>query len=129
MDRAAATVPTTTRGGHRRRFRPAGKALRAISLALTRIRTREQAAAWEIRLHEWHQVYGQLINTKTFLKDADTRLAWTPGVLFTYLDDEFEPLAISSTTNWIDGGCNHPIKDLLRRHRGMSDEHRRRATE
>lgn len=133
---------------------PAGKALRAISLALTRIRTREQAAAWEIRLHEWHQVYGQLINTKTFLKDAGTRPAWArtnaswwwtherlrkayrllerltrQGVLFTYLDEEFEPLGISSTTNWIEGGCNHLIKDLLRRHRGMSDEHRRRATE
>jgi hypothetical protein len=54
----------------------AGKALRAISLALTRITTREQATAWEVRLHEWHQVYGHLVTAKTYLRDARVRPAW-----------------------------------------------------
>lgn len=36
----------------------AGKALRALSLALARITTREQAAAWQVTLHDWHQVCG-----------------------------------------------------------------------
>ncbi|WP_166852958.1 IS1249 family transposase, partial [Isoptericola sp. BMS4] len=54
----------------------AGRALRAISLALTRIRTREQATAWEVRLHEWHQVYSDLINAKTYLRQAGARPSW-----------------------------------------------------
>jgi len=50
-------------------------------------------------------------------------------VLFTYLDPDLQALHISSTTNRIEGGTNHPIKDLLRRHRGMTSEHQRRAVE
>ena len=132
----------------------AGKTLRAISLALTTITTRDQAVAWEVRLHEWHQVYGELITAKTYLGDAPTRPSWVrtnpawwwthhrlrrayrllerlmrQAVLFTYLRADFNGLMISSTTNRIEGGCNHPIKDLLRRHRGMTTDHRRRAVE
>ncbi len=132
----------------------AGRALRAISLALTRIRTREQAAAWEVRLHEWHQVYGELINTKSYLRDTRLRPAWARSnatwwwahdrlrrayrllerltrqqVLFTYLRDDLDGLGINSTTNWIEGGRNAGIKDLLRRHRGMTSDHQRRAIE
>jgi len=50
-------------------------------------------------------------------------------VLFTYLDPNVEALVIGSTTNRIEGGTNHPIKDLLRRHRGMTSDHQRRAVE
>lgn len=132
----------------------AGKALRAISLALTRIRTREQAAAWEVRLHEWHQVYADLINAKTHLRDARLRPSWAranstwwwthdrlrhayrllerltrQGVLFTYLREDLDGLDISSTTNRIEGAANAGIKDLLRRHRGMTSDHQRRAAE
>lgn len=132
----------------------AARTLRAISLALTRVKTREQATAWEVRLHEWHQVYAEVINEKTHLKDARTRPAWArrnaswwwthdrlrtayrllerltkQDVLFTYLREEFDAMSINATTNRIEGGANHPIKDLLRRHRGMTDDHRRRAVE
>lgn len=132
----------------------AGKALRRLSLDLTRIRTREQAAAWAANLNDWHQVYGDLINAKTYLTDVSVRPStvkatatwwWTHerlrraykllerlvrrGHLFTYLNEEFDELGIHSTTNWIEGGCNHPLKDLLRRHRGMTINHRRRACE
>jgi len=132
----------------------AGKALRGLSLALTRITTQQGAAAWEVRLHEWHQVYADLINAKTYLRDTGQRPAWArrnstwwwthdrlrkayrllerltrQGVLFTYLKPELEGLQISSTTNRIEGGANAGIKDLLRRHRGMTTEHQRRAIE
>ncbi len=50
-------------------------------------------------------------------------------VLFTYLNEDFQALGISSTTNKIEGGVNAPIKDLLRRHRGMTSPHQRRAIE
>jgi len=132
----------------------AGRALRVLSLALTRIHTVEEAARWQVRLHAWHQAYGSLINARTYLKQVDIRPAWArphatwwftherlrkayrllarltrEGVLFTYLEPDLEDLRISSTTNRIEGGTNHPIKDLLRRHRGMTSEHQRRAVE
>ena len=47
--------------------------------------------------------------------------------LFTFLEPEFVGLGISSTTNRIEGGINSPIKDLLKRHRGMPSDHQRRA--
>jgi hypothetical protein len=132
----------------------AGRALRSISLALTRITTREQATAWEVRLHAWHQVYGDLINTKTYLRDARQRPSWARAnatwwwthdrlrkayrllerltrqqVLFTYLREDLDALAINATTNRIEGGRNAGIKDILRRHRGMTSDHQRRAIE
>lgn len=132
----------------------AGKSLRALSLALTRIRTAEEATTWQVKLHAWHQVYAELINAKTYLKDTGIRPAgtragatwwWTherlrkayqllarlvrQGTLFTYLNPDLASLKISSTTNRIEGGSNHPIKDLLRLHRGMSSSHQRRAVE
>ncbi len=132
----------------------AGKALRALSLELTRLTTEEQAATWSVKLHDWHQVYGPLIGEKTYLKQARVRPLgvsrnatwwWThgrlrkayrllarlvgQGVLFTYLDEEFDGLAINSTTNTIEGGTNAGIKRLLRHHRGMPADHRRRACE
>ncbi|QAY63708.1 hypothetical protein ET495_11140 [Xylanimonas allomyrinae] len=50
-------------------------------------------------------------------------------MLFTHLREDLDGLTIHSTTNRIEGGCNHPVKDLLRRHRGMTDAHRRRAAQ
>lgn len=132
----------------------AAKSLRVLSLSLTRIRTVEQAAGWQTQLHNWHQVYAPLINTKTTLKTAGIRPAgiranatwwWThlrlrkayqllerlarQGVLFTYLDPDLAGLGICSTTNRIEGGANHPIKELLRLHRGMTSDHQRRTAE
>ena len=132
----------------------AGRSLRVLSLALTRIRTIEEAGRWQVNLNAWHQAYGPLINTRTYLKQVDIRPAWArphatwwwthdrlrkayqllarltrQGVLFTYLDPNLEALVIGSTTNRIEGGTNHPIKDLLRRHRGMTSDHQRRAVE
>lgn len=54
----------------------AGKALRALNLALTRIRTTEEAARWQVKLHAWHQVYAHLVNAKTYLTRAGVRPAW-----------------------------------------------------
>lgn len=132
----------------------AGKALRGLSLALTRIRTADEAIVWQTKLHDWYQVYGALTRHKTHLKDTRVRPTWArahaswwwthdrlrqayqllaklvrQNVLFTYLLPEFEGLGISSTTNRIEGGANHPIKELLRLHRGMTSDHRRRSAE
>ena len=50
-------------------------------------------------------------------------------MLFTYLHPDVAQLRIASTTNRIEGGINAGIRRLLRDHRGLPDEHRRRAVE
>lgn len=51
------------------------------------------------------------------------------GTLFTYLRAEFAGLQIASTTNRIEGGTNAQLRLLLRAHRRMGEEHRKRAIE
>jgi len=133
----------------------AGKAMRKLALSLTKVKTPEDAGQWLIALEAWHQLYGNLINEKTFANSegaqrptwakADSNWWWTHDrlrrawnllhglvkrqQLFTYLNEEFIELKISPTTNRIEGGTNCGIKDLLRRHRGMRSEHQRRAVD
>lgn len=51
------------------------------------------------------------------------------GHLFTFLDPAVQGIGIASTTNQIEGGINAQIRDMLRRHRGMTTTHQRRAVE
>ena len=134
----------------------AGRALRKLSLALTRITTSEEATNWLIHLNAWHSTYESLLKERTYLTASTTapvrarlragqrwwytheRLrkaynvmanAHKAGTLFTYLDPAFSDFKASSTTNQIEGGINAQLRELLRRHRGMSSEHQRRAVQ
>ncbi|QXQ09346.1 IS1249 family transposase [Paeniglutamicibacter sp. Y32M11] len=133
----------------------AGRALRRISLALTRIKTREHATQWMQALQEWHHTFGDVIKERTYpagpgghrpkgVKPTQTwwythtrlRSAYKllerlvrSGELFTYLEPEFDGLAIASTTNHIEGGVNTQLRALLRGHRGMPPAHAKRAVE
>jgi hypothetical protein len=135
----------------------AGKALWALARSLTRITTSEDAVAWLQNLNDWHAVHGHLTRERTHrnqLVGGRAVPAWIrPGQqwwythdrlrkayrllarlaqrdqLFTYLASEHDGLAISSTTNRIEGGINAGLRDLLRRHRGMPEAHQRRAVE
>jgi len=51
------------------------------------------------------------------------------GTLFTYLRTEHAGLNIAPTTNRIEGGTNAQLRLLLRAHRGMSEDHQKRAIE
>jgi hypothetical protein len=135
----------------------AGKALWTLARGLTRIRTSQEAVAWLQNLNEWHAVYGHMTRERTYrnqLVGGRAMPAWIRpgqqwwythdrlrkayrllaklarrGELFTYLAPEHEGLAISSTTNRIEGGINAGLRELLRRHRGMPEAHQRRAVE
>ncbi|GAA1412125.1 hypothetical protein AUR04nite_11340 [Glutamicibacter uratoxydans] len=134
---------------------PAGKALRVLSLKLTRITSREQATEWIQLFTAWHTQYQHLLKERTYARDhtglrprgiTSSRVWWytherlrkaynamnrplLKGHLFAFLESEFEGLKINSTTNMIEGGINSGIRDMLRLHRGMPVEHRRRAVE
>jgi hypothetical protein len=132
----------------------AGKTLKGLAERLTSIDTLVEAVAWAGALHDWHQLYGEFINEKTFAGTGVVRPEWAPasrdwwwthkklreayyrlasrvkaGDLFTFLALEFEDLDISATTNRIEGGVNAQLRLVLRHHRGLPIERRRRAIE
>jgi hypothetical protein len=132
----------------------AGRALLRLGRALTRITTGAEAAAWLGSLNDWHQTHGHLIKARTYKSANAVVPGWVranqtwwythdrlrkayrllerlsqAGTLFTYLRTEFVGLQIASTTNRIEGGTNAQLRLLLRAHRGMSEEHRKRAIE
>ena len=51
------------------------------------------------------------------------------GQLFTFLDPQLSDLNVPSSTNKIEGGTNSQMRLLLLHHRGMTEEHQRRAIE
>lgn len=131
----------------------AGRDLRKLSLALTKITTSEQADHWLQALHDYGTRHKDFLEEKTYRGKGPAPAGISPlapwwfthdkvrtayrtlsrlassNVLFTYLDPELAGLSISSTTNMIEGGINTVIRDVLRRHRGMPSEHQQRAVE
>lgn len=131
---------------------PAGKTIYALALALTRIRTIDEAAQWTIRLHEFGQVYKTFLNQKTILPAEQRTLnrtwEWTHkrvrqaynsllhlvrhNWLFAYLQpppEAIEPARWASTTNSLEGGINAELKRRTDAHRGRGGEHQRKMLE
>ena len=124
----------------------AGKALLQLTRDLLHITTFAQAGAWLNLLSSWHGQYRDLVNEKTWGEAAvGCRWWWTHDrlrkaykrlerlakeqSLFTYLDPQLAELDIQSTTNRIEGSINAGIRQLLARHKGLSEPHMRTATE
>lgn len=154
---AALPGPSPAQRAHLLTGRPrteAGKALLRLGRTLTRISTPAQAAAWLGHLNDWYQDHGHLVRARTYRGNNSPAPAWVrpnqtwwfthdrlrkayrllerlsqSGTLFTYLRTEFAGLDIASTTNRIEGGTNAQLRLLLRAHRGMSEEHQKRAIE
>jgi hypothetical protein len=130
------------------------RTLKALAEQLTRVKTLAEAVTWAENLHAWHQLYGDFINEITVAGAGVIRPEWAPanrdqwwthkklrdayyrlatrvkaGDLFTFLDPAFEDLSISRTTNRIEGGVNAQLRLVLRHHRGLPIERRRRAIE
>jgi hypothetical protein len=107
---------------------PAGIALRFLVNTIEDIHTRRQKRKWIHRYYHWRKKYEQFLKEKTItfgrhwhythrrLRRAATHLARALPDLFRYVTDWRVP----HTSNQVEGGINGPIKDLLRKHRGMS---------
>ena len=118
-----------------------------LALKLTRITDLDQASTWVAHLHEFDHTYREWMNEKTTIKDPVTgaytkvythqrvRAAYQSllslhrrDLLFTYLQPPpttIDPDNLAATTNSLEGGINAPIKELARRHRGLSLPHQR----
>jgi hypothetical protein len=115
----------------------AGRRLLGLSSALSNVRTVEDAIDWQKNLDIWWRAHGHLTRERT-LRDGRwwftherLRKAWLllrklarDDVLFTYLEH-----GNSRTTSALEGGINSQIREVLRRHRGMNENHMKRAAE
>lgn len=125
----------------------AGTTLGGLALQLTRVHTPDDAEAWTKLLLAWESAFLHLTKERTYRKHATEIPHWArPGQtwrhthqvlrrviravhLFTFLDPRLQTLNVPSSTNEIEGGTNSQMRLLLLHHRGMSEEHQRRAIE
>lgn len=132
----------------------AGRGLWGLALKLTRVRSPDDAEAWVVLFLQWETQYLSLTKQRTYRKDADEVPSWAKpgqrwwythqrlrsghqvfqrvikaGHLFTFLDPKLEAINVPATTNGIEGGTNAQMRLLLLHHRGMTEEHQRRAIE
>lgn len=116
----------------------AGRALRGLVMKLSEVKDEDAAIAWQIRLDEWWRAFGHLTKERTMFRGGQfgfthdrLRKAWLlirsvtrNNTLFTYVT-----YGNPHTTSPLEGGINSQIREVLRRHRGMSDAHQKRAVE
>lgn len=109
---------------------PAGRRLRILVNALTHVRTKDQKVRWlRVYLH-WLRHHDAFLKERTApstttrkgrylhrkLRAANTLISKSLPDLFRFVTDPDIP----RTTNHVEGGINSRIKDLYRRHRGLS---------
>ena len=105
----------------------AGIDLRILVEDLRLIATRKQKRRWVHRLYQWRKKYESFLKEKTKTPDGHwrfthRRLRRARSHLFNALPDLFRYIRdrrVPKTSNQLEGGINSPIKDLVRKHRGL----------
>lgn len=134
---------------------PAGRELMALTKALMKVSTQEQAAAWISEYSQWEATWEVFLKDRTEARAGAERPSAVPASrlwwythqrlrrargfyrtlikhqnLFIWLETDLQPAngaKIHRTTSPLEGGPNKAIKELLRAHRGMPDTHARTA--
>lgn len=132
----------------------AGRSLWGLALKLTKVHNSGDAQAWVALFLQWETQYLHLTKERTYRKDTFETPTWVKpgqkwcytqqrlrsgyqvfqrvikaGHLFTFLDPTLKPLNVTATTNSIEGGTNAHMRLLLLHHRGITEQHQRRAIE
>lgn len=110
----------------------AGKTLRAICLAIGKIKTKKEAQLWEETFLYWNEKYKDFLNEKSRTLDGKEwfthkYIRKTRRMIIGALPDMFHFLDnsnIPKDTNKIDGGIFSPLKEHCRIHRGIPKEKR-----
>ena len=137
----------------------AHKVLWALAKQLVQIEDLDGAAQWVAWLQEFHAQWGDWLNEETYRADVlpedvpswvkpnqqwwythqNARQAYKllarqvqKNTLFTFLDPALTTQSktrLDHTTNPLEGGINAQIKRVIYNHRGLSEQHMRRAVE
>lgn len=132
----------------------AGKELLALAKALTPIQDLDQAAVWAGEFASWEARWESFLKTRTYAKKnterpsgIGTNQQWwythlrlrrargtlatvlKNGHLFTWLTSATDGHKLDRTTSPLEGGINAGLKHLLRDHRGLTDDHAKRAVD
>lgn len=116
----------------------AGRALRALVMRLSDIEDEDAAIAWQLKLEKWWQTFGHLTRERTMFRNGQwgfthdrLRKAWQLIRRVSRNDTLFTWITYGNprTTSPLEGGINSQIREILRRHRGLSEEHQKRAVE
>lgn len=138
---------------------PAHKALLGLAKQLVKIRTLDEADQWVNLLQQFHNQWGEWLKEEThrcevlpenipswvkpnqqwWYTHQNARQAYNllarqlrEGTLFTFLDPDLNKQTtqpLTSSTNPLEGGINAQIKAVIQLHRGLSENHMRRAVE
>ena len=132
---------------------PGRQGIEKLSGLLTGVETAEEAVGWGEALNAWHERWKGFIAERTFARDdpanpkASRRMRWwtheeprrcyrrleklfCEGKLFAFLEPALAAGGpVARTTNRLEGGVNSVVKNVLRNHRGLSEEHMLRACE
>ncbi|MGY5319961.1 IS1249 family transposase [Neomicrococcus lactis] len=136
---------------------PAGKELAALTSALMKVRTQEEAASWVREYARWEARWDEFLRHRTYARTGQERPSSVPQTsqwwythqrlrrarniyrrlikdkcLFTWLETTLQPDSgqkVHRTTSPLEGGPNKAIKDLLRFHRGLPEAHARTAVD
>ncbi len=130
----------------------AGRELKKLSGPPAGVETAEEAVGWGEALNAWHERWKGFIAERTFARDdpanpkASGRVWWwthgelrrcrrleklfREGKLFAFLEPALAAGGpVARTTNRLEGGVNSVVKNVLRNHRGLPEEHMLRACE
>ncbi|MEI6848323.1 MAG: transposase [Chlorobiaceae bacterium] len=115
----------------------AGRQLWALVRSLRNIQSRLEAETWAQQLSSWEAAFAVFLmersrSTETVrwwythrkLRAARSHLKQSLPHLFTFT----EVSGVSRTTNHVEGGVNARLKELVRRHRGLSTENKQVLT-
>ncbi len=115
------------------------------------VKTSKQADQWINQFRTLYQKHQDYFNQRTINTNPESKRRWwythrrirsayrqidkliNQEKLFTYLDQELlnktKLTKLPRTTNKVEGGINSELKEKLRLHRGMPNEHQKRLTE
>ncbi|NEG90546.1 IS1249 family transposase [Bifidobacterium aerophilum] len=111
----------------------AGRRLRGIAVALARVKTKDDAAAWLVSCNQWEQDFAAFLDEKSRYEDGSVndmhrrlvkarrmiRRRIREDRLFTFLDEGLEAGGPAPSTNNLIESWNGRQDDMLRRHRGL----------
>lgn len=112
----------------------AGKELRILICDISKIKTKAEVNKWKNSFWKWDEKHKDFLKEKSInpltnrswythrkLRSVRSHIKNSLDNIFLYIEND----KIPKTTNYVEGGINSPLSELLRRHRGIKKEEKR----